>query len=362
MEEKSYLVFIYSGFFICTFIFALLMNGLFLKFARTLGIRNNAETVIRWSNQSKPALGGISFFIIFLLSVAVYSIFFEHSRALLNKELLGLLGACAIAFLMGLADDAYNTRPLLKFSAQVVCGIILAGTGTVIGIFENHALNIALTIFWVVAMMNSINMLDNMDAITTTVSITIVLAALLLLYLNHDYSNIHVIILLGVLASLCGFLFYNWHPSKMFMGDTGSQFLGVFLAAIGIMYFWNTTDVNGEKIQSKQVIVTALSFMIPIIDTTTVVINRISKGRSPFVGGKDHTTHHLSYRGFTDREVALIFAVLALMSMILTVLIIKYIDNWSYTHIALFGSYFLLVFGVLFGITRMKKRKDDKQP
>lgn len=349
---------LYSGFFVFAFVFSLLMNGLFLKFASTLGIRNKDETVIRWSSQAKPALGGISFFITFLLSVAAYSIFFEHSQALLNTQLLGVLGACAIAFLMGLADDAYNTRPLLKFSVQLACGLILVATGTYIEIFESNALNIALTIFWVVAMMNSINMLDNMDAITTVVSITVILAALLLLYLNQDYTNIHIIILLGTLASLCGFLYYNWHPSKMFMGDTGSQFLGVFLAAIGIMYFWNTTDVNGEHVQSKQLIVTALSFMIPIIDTTTVVINRISKGKSPFIGGKDHTTHHLSYLGLSDREVAFVFAIISIISMICTVLIIKYIEDWGHLHFAIFSGYFLLVFIILFSITRRKKKKE----
>lgn len=358
MDDKSTLFFIYSGFFVCSFIFALLMNGVLLKFARTLGIRNNTETIIRWSNQAKPALGGLSFFIIFLLSVATYSIFFEHSTALLNKQLLGLLGACAIAFLMGLADDAYNTRPLLKFTAQIACGALLIATGTQIEIFSNNYLNMALTIFWVAGMMNSINMLDNMDAITTTVSISILIATILLLYLNNDLSNIHLIILLGVLAALLGFLYFNWHPSKMYMGDTGSQFLGVFLAAIGIIYFWNTPDVNGEKVQSKQFMVTVLSFMIPIIDTTTVVINRIAKGKSPFVGGKDHTTHHLSYLGFSDRGVAYTFAGLSLISMVLTVLIIKYIERWDYLHTILFGAYFLAVFITLFSITRINRKKE----
>lgn len=361
MDSKAYLALIYSAYIVWTLMFALLVNGLFLKFARTLGIRNNSETIIRWSSQSKPALGGFSFFIVFLISVASYSILpipGKDYTVLLNKELLGLLGACAIAFLMGLADDAYNTRPLLKFSVQVGCGVILVSTGTVIHIFSNQVLDATLTIFWVVGMMNSINMLDNMDAITTTVSITIILAALLLLYLNHDLTNIHVIILLGVLGALCAFLYYNWHPSKMFMGDTGSQFLGIFLAAIGITYFWNATDINGDRIQSKQFIVTALCFMIPIIDTTTVVINRISKGRSPFIGGKDHTTHHLSYLGFSDRKVALIFAGISLVSMLCTVLIIKYIKHWSYLHITIFASYFLLVFIILFRITRMKQKKD----
>ena len=77
------------------------------------------------------------------------------------------------------------------------------------------------------------------------------------------------------------------YAAKMFMGDTGSQFIGLFLAAIGIMYFWNTPDVHSKMVQSKQFFVTILAFAIPIIDTSTVFINRIIKGKSPFIGGKD---------------------------------------------------------------------------
>ncbi|HEX8517139.1 MAG TPA: MraY family glycosyltransferase, partial [Bacteroidia bacterium] len=283
MDGKLYLVLVYGSYFISTVILSFLINGLFLKFATTLGIRNTNQTVIRWSPQAKPSLGGISFYIIFLISIASYPIFFEQSKVLLSKPLLGILAACTLAFLMGLSDDAYNTKPLLKFIIQLCCGLILISTGTYISIFSNMLFNYALTLFWVVGLMNSINMLDNMDGITTLVSITIIISALFILYINNDNYSIHIMLLIGVLAALIGFLFFNWHPSKMFMGDTGSQFLGLFLAAMGIIYFWNTPDVHGKLIQSKQFFVTILTFAIPIIDTTTVTINRLLKGKSPFV-------------------------------------------------------------------------------
>lgn len=355
--DKTFLLIIYISFFVGVGIFSFLINALLLKFARTLGIRNPSDTVIRWSNTVKPALGGISFFIVFLLSVASYSIFFRQSNVLLDKQLLGLLATCALAFLMGLADDAYDTNPILKLLAQLACALILTSTGTYIEIFSNQFLNYSITIFWVIGIMNSINMLDNMDAITTTVSINIIIATLIILYLNNDFTNVHIIILLGVLATLLAFLYFNWHPSKMFMGDTGSQFLGAFLAAIGIIYFWNTPDVNGNKIQSKQFIVTLLTFIIPIIDTSVVVINRLCKRKSPFIGGKDHTTHHLSYIGLSDRQVALLFSLISLISMAFTILIIKVIPSWGYLHIISFSAYFILVFAILFFITKLKKAK-----
>lgn len=355
MDGKLYLILVYSSYFISTVILSFLINGLFLKFATTLGIRNTNDMIIRWNPQSKPALGGISFFIIFLLSAASYPIFFEQARVLFSRPLLGILGACTLAFLMGLSDDAYNTKPILKFIVQICCGVILVTTGTYIHFFQspdNLYFNYALTIFWVVGLMNSINMLDNMDGITTLVSITIILNALMILYLNNDIYNIHIILLLGVLAALIGFLFFNWHPSKMFMGDTGSQFLGMFLAVMGIIYFWNTADVKGNFIQSKQLFVTLLAFAIPLIDTTTVTINRLMKKRSPFVGGKDHTTHSFFFMGVTEKRIAIMYTGICFVSMFFNFLIIKCIDNWSYLHITLFSVYLILLFWFMYAPVR----------
>jgi len=357
VENPIYYSIIYISFFISTGFFSFLLNGLFLKFARTLGIRNRDETMIRWSDQVKPALGGIAFYIIFLFSIASYNIFFE-TTILLNKQVLGLLAATALAFLVGLSDDAYNTKPLLKLFAQFACGMILISTGTYISLFESEPLNYSLTILWVVAVMNSINMLDNMDAIATMTSIFIILSALLTIYLHNDYSHVYMLSLIGVLAALLGFLFYNWHPAKVYMGDTGSQFLGIYLAAIGITYFWNNKEFGGTEIPTKQIIITILAFIVPIIDTGTVVINRISKGQSPFIGGKDHTTHHLSYLGFSDRQVALIFTGFSLISFILIFIIIKFISNWGYAYAGVFFGYFLILFIIIFRTTKLKRAKE----
>lgn len=354
MEGKLYLLIIYGSYFISAIILSFLINGLLLKFASNLGIRNSSETIIRWSAQAKPALGGISFFLIFLLSIAIYPIFFEQHFISYDKQLLGIMAACTLAFLMGLSDDAYDTKPRLKLAIQISCGLILIFTGTYISMFSNNYFNYIFTIFWVVAIMNSINMLDNMDAITTLVSITIIIDALLILYLNSHSDNSHILIMVGILASLIGFLFYNWHPSKIIMGDTGSQFLGLFLAAVGIIYFWNTPDIKGNinHVDTKHFFVTILSFAIPIIDTTSVVINRLLHRKSPFIGGKDHTTHSLFFMGLTEKRIAILYAGISFVSMFFNYLIIHYIDNWSYIHIILFSFYFLLLFLFLYTPTR----------
>ncbi len=350
--SENYYFAVYGLFFGLSIMFSFLINSLFLKFVRTLGMRNHDDTIIRWGSQSKPAVGGFSFYIIFLLSIIVYSIFFDNNQVFLSKQFIGILLASMLGFLLGLADDAYNTRPFLKFSTQVTCGIILMVTGTSINLSYIEIINYAITIIWVVGIMNSLNMLDNMDAITTTVSISIILSALGVMLFHNEYDTVYFMILLGVVAALISFLYFNWNPSKMYMGDTGSQFLGVFLAAIGIRYLWNANPPNGALISERNLLLPLIVFLMPIIDTTTVVINRIRSGKSPFVGGKDHTTHALAYLGLTDRQVALVFWVLTLVSLVIVVVMEKFLTEWTRSYTILFSGYILSMFAIFFYAAR----------
>ena len=348
---------VYGMFFLFSILFAFLINLLFLKFANTLGTKNNAEgTIIRWSSVSKPAIGGISFYILFLISIACYTVLFSPKQVgnNYNSEFVGILLSMAAGFLIGLADDAYNTKPFLKFSVQVLCSVILILSGIYIEISNNIIINYALTVFWVVGIMNSVNMLDNMDGITTTVSIFIMATIAVLIGLRSDFQNIHLIILTGVIASLLSFLYFNWNPSKMYMGDTGSQFLGVFLSAFSIIYFWNDPYPHFDGGISKHFVIPVIAFIVPIIDTTVVVINRTLRGNSPFVGGKDHTTHSLAYMGLTDRQVAMIFAAISANSMLIVIFIKRYLIGWSWEFNFIFGFYFMVLLAVFLYTTNRK--------
>ncbi|MBK6837721.1 MAG: undecaprenyl/decaprenyl-phosphate alpha-N-acetylglucosaminyl 1-phosphate transferase [Bacteroidetes bacterium] len=359
-QTSHYLITVHGLFFLVSIIFSFLINRLFLKFVRTLGIRNQDDTVIRWGSQSKPAVGGFSFYIIYLLSVITYSIFFDSNQVFLSKEFIGILLATMLKFLLGLANDAYNTKPFLKFLTQVTCAVILMVTGTEITLSYVEPVNYVITIFWVVGIMNSLNMLDNMDAITTTVSISIILSALAVMAFHQEFGSVYFMILIGVMAALIGFLYFNWHPSKMYMGDTGSQFLGVFLAAIGIKYLWNAEPPSGDLISARNLLLPLIVFLMPIIDTTTVVINRLMKGQSPFVGGKDHTTHALAYLGLSDRQVAMVFWFMTLLSLLLVVIIEKYLREWTHTYTAIFSVYVVLMFALFYYAARTVKVKKEK--
>jgi UDP-GlcNAc:undecaprenyl-phosphate GlcNAc-1-phosphate transferase len=346
---------LYSGLFFAALVFSLLINSLFMRFARTLGLREKDAALERWSASHKPSFGGIGFYILFLACFTLHGVLFPGDGAVLRPELLGLLAATSLGFLMGLADDAYNTQPLLKFMVQIACGAILVASGTVIDLFEARWANVAITIFWVVGMMNSINMLDNMDGVATAVTVAILAAATALMIGTGTMDPVYMVLLVGTMASLGGFLFYNWNPSRMFMGDTGSQFLGVLIAFIGVRFFWNATGPVGDQAIERQILAPLMVFLLPICDTSTVSINRIMRGRSPFVGGRDHTTHHLSYLGLSDAQVAFTFIGLSLLNGFMAYVMLRYIDAWENLHTAIFVSYAVLVFGTLFTITHRSK-------
>jgi len=225
-----------------------------------------------------------------------YAIIFGQQDVFQNKELLGFFFSISLAFLLGLSDDAYDTRPVLKLLAQIICGTLLIFTDNEIKLFSNEIVNYAITIFWVIGVMNSINMLDNMDGIASIASIFIILVMLGIALPFYFYNNVDFFLLIAVLGSLVSFLIFNWNPSKMFMGDSGSQFLGMFLAYFSIKLLWNNGIDLGTYSIFRNITLVAITFSIPIIDTSFVTIRRISSGKSPFVGGKDHTSHTLVYK------------------------------------------------------------------
>jgi UDP-GlcNAc:undecaprenyl-phosphate GlcNAc-1-phosphate transferase len=175
-----------------------------------------------------------------------------------------------------------------------------------------------------------------MDGVTATISGLIIGGIIMVLVISGNKSfDFYMIVLIGILGALVGFLKFNWNPSRIFMGDTGSQFLGVFLAAISIQILWKFNQGNQGLIQIKPFVLPALFFVIPIIDTTTVTVRRILRGESPFIGGKDHITHHLAYLGLKENQIVFILSLTTVLSFPIAYFLLKY--SWN----------FYLSFGVL---------------
>lgn len=364
LQDEQYIIMFLALFFLISVFFSFLINWLFLKFSFNLGTRSeNGYTQVRWAGNIKPAIGGISFFIVFLVSISVIGTLPRPTNYLLDKHLIGIIASSCLGFLLGLADDAYNTNPLAKFIAQLSCAFILIISDVYIKVSGNPSFDFMITTFWVIGLMNSINMLDNMDAITSSISMSIIIGLIGVAAISeHILGTFYLVMLVGVLGALTGFLYFNWNPSKIIMGDTGSQFLGVFLASTSILFFWNFRDEgSNEFIQLKQFVVPMLFFIVPLIDTMTVTIRRLMRKQSPFVGGKDHITHHLAYLGLSDKMVALILISLSLLSLPLALVLIVGMVDWTWQVTFFAFTYFVVAFTVFQILYNIGKRKQEKR-
>lgn len=347
MDLSNNLILVYSLFFLLSSGFAVVVNILLLRLSKKMQLNNSNNGEVRWQSGSKPVLGGIGFFILFLLSVCSYFILPFHTTSFFGKELFALLGASTLGFLIGLYDDALNMNAAIKFLGQVACGFFLIVMGIYIPLTPFAFVNYAFTLLWVVAIMNSINMLDNMDGITASVGLSIVIASLMLMLMAGQTQSIYFIICIGVSGGLIGFLFFNWSPSKMYMGDNGSQFLGAFLSYLSIVLMWKFKDPASGIFEIKQFLVPLILFIIPIIDTSTVFVRRIMRGQSPFVGGRDHTTHHLAYNGLQDGMVAFVMFIISIISVFITYFLVDNFSVWTFNKTLLVLAYVLILFVVM---------------
>lgn len=344
-----------------TIILAFFLFRYLLKRSHKYEMKKANVDAVRWGSQTKPVIGGMVFFAIFLFSFINYFFYHGAKTAEFDGKLIAIIMVVTLSFLMGLGDDMINTSYYFKFIIQILCSFILIYFGFIIDVSPYKAVNYIITGLWVVGIMNSFNMLDNMDAITAPVSISILVGTFFIIFLSHvtvDYFFYFMIV--GIVSSLISFLYFNWYPAKIYMGDNGSQFLGSLLAIIGIIFFWNS---NSNDVcycnNSKQFIAALMAFLVPICDTTTVTINRLLKGTSPFKGGRDHTTHHLNYLGLSPHAVSLILFGLNAVSVMFAVIITHSITNWNMGWFYAFAAYALVVFVLLYSTTRISKSKDS---
>jgi UDP-GlcNAc:undecaprenyl-phosphate GlcNAc-1-phosphate transferase len=240
-----------------------------------------------------PLLGGLA---IYGASIAAVLLFGNRYR--LNELVSILVGASLMSFL-GVWDDRRSLSPLLKLVGQFMAASILVLSGVRIGTFPWEALNIAITLAWVVVITNAMNLLDNMDGLSGGVGATAAIFFLLLAAMNDQYL---VGALSAALVGAClGFLVYNFNPATIFMGDAGSLFLGFILAAVGIKLRFP------DGLQIVTWMVPVLIMGLPLFDTALVVMSRLRRGFNPLTTpGKDHVSHRLVAMGYTRREAVLI--------------------------------------------------------
>jgi len=312
--------------------------------ARRLAVRTNMvdQPAQRKAHRTPtPLLGGLAIYAAVLVALIAFGDkFYVHQVAGI------IIGGTLISFL-GLWDDRMPLPAWAKLLGQVIPALVLILTGVRVSIFPWEMLNVAVTVVWVLFITNAVNFLDNMDGLSAGVAAMASAYFLLLAALSGQYL---VGALAAALLGACiGFLVYNFNPASIFMGDTGSLFLGFVLAAIGIKLRFPT------NIPAVTWMVPVLVLGVPILDTSLVIVSRLRRGKNPFTTpGKDHLSHRLVKMGYTRREAVLMLyllgsifgmiavfvtqaslleaAVVGLAVFIADVAIIIYMENISQTH------------------------------
>ncbi len=259
--------------------------------ALKLGILDN-PSARKVHSAPVPLMGGIAIYVAFIAALVLWG-----ERSYVN-EVVGISVGATLVSIVGALDDSRGMGSYLKLLFQVAAATVLILSGVQVRLFDG-VLDIVLTLLWVVGITNAFNLLDNMDGLSSGVA-TIAAAFFTLLAAMSDQY------LVGTLAAaLCGaclgFLVYNWNPARVFMGDTGSLFLGFLLAAVGIKLRF---PANSASITWM---IPILVLALPLFDTTLVFFSRLRRGRNPLTTpGKDHVSHRLARRTGSQREAVLL--------------------------------------------------------
>jgi len=250
----------------------------------------------RWHKKPTPLLGGIAMFLAFAVC---YLLAFGLTAQTLPVFIGGFL-----IFLLGLVDDLRRLAPQVKLIGQITVAAVLVSLGVVVTIIPYPAIAIPVTFLWLVGLTNSFNLLDNMDGLSAG---TAALCALALFIFSWSVGDTQIAMVSILLAGACiGFLFYNFNPATIFMGDCGSMFLGCTLSALAIA----GTARHASGLFAA-VFIPLFILGIPIFDTVFVTFFRKLRGQPVSQGGKDHVSHRLVTLGLSERRAVLILYALS---------------------------------------------------
>lgn len=270
----------------------------------------------RWHRRPTPAIGGVAIYVGFGVALGVGHLLFPDAvdplaRPAPNAVIKwapreGLLAAGTLVFLVGLIDDLLVLKPLQKLAGQVAAAALLVLSGIGVWAIGNRAVDGVLSVFWFVAIANAMNLLDNMDGLASGIA-AIAAGYLSLLFFLEGQTGL-LLLSLAFGGALLGFLAHNYPPARIFMGDSGSLFLGLFLAGLSLAPIPGLSR-SLFAIMSVPVLILA----IPILDTTIVTIGRVLEGRPISQGGKDHTSHRLVALGVSEQRTVWVLWTLALL-------------------------------------------------
>ncbi len=316
----------YKALLIC-FILSVIITPFVKKLAVKIGATDKPDAR-KVHKKLMPRLGGLAIFISFLVG---FILFFPDS-----KYALPVIFGAGIIILTGVLDDLIQLSPKLKLSGQLLAALIVVLGGVRVefinlpfgGEIQFGLLSIPITIIWIIAITNAINLIDGLDGLAAGVS---AIALLTISGMAITMGNIFVVFMgLMMLGSTLGFLIYNFYPAKLFMGDTGSLFLGFMIGVLSLLGFKNVTLFS--------FIIPVIILGVPISDTIFAIVRRTIQRKPLSAPDKSHLHHCLINLGYTHPEtVLMIYAMSALFSLAAVI----------FSQTTLFGAAFVILFLII---------------
>src|SRR5882762_5591894 len=300
--------------------------------------------VDRWHKKPTAMMGGVA---IWLAVIGAYLVLVPHA-----KQGWVVVGAASFLFFVGLVDDWLHVKPYQKLIGQVIGAAVVVNYGLILPWTRSLPVNMLITIFWLIGITNAINLLDNMDGLATGI------AAIASCFLTFNFltgNQMTEAVMMAVFAAaLLGFLIYNSNPASIFMGDSGSMFIGLFLAGAALV------NVTGGRSRSfvPVLAVPILVLFIPIFDTTFVTILRKLSGRAASQGGRDHTSHRLVALGMSERRAVWLLYGLAGLSGFLAIMVRRVKPDGSLAVLAGFTLVLTLLGVYLAGVKGYDEEAD----
>ena len=316
--------------FITAFVIAMLLVPLARRLAHRTRIVAHPRND-RWHRGTVPLLGGVAMAGAMLIGALILGV---------APLILVPLSAAMAMFVLGLVDDALALKPATKLIAQIAMAATVLYFGYRLNWLDSRLLDSVLTMVWIVGLTNAFNLLDNMDGLCG--GIAFVVAVMVLAGLvggaAPERAGPEVTFLSLLAGSIAGFLVFNFPPASIFMGDSGALFLGFSLATLTLGH----EGVRGSRSDVVSVIAGPLFvLLIPIFDTTLVTVLRLLSGRSPAMGGRDHSSHRLVAIGLSERSAVLVLWSLAAIGGAIGVAMRSVAEGEGMPLVA--GGFFLLL-------------------
>ena len=285
-------------------------------FAQKVGAMDVPTEARRVHDHPIPRLGGLAIFLGFLLSVILF--------ADIDRQIRGILIGAVIIVATGAVDDLVSLRAIVKLAIQIVVAVIAVMHGVVIEVVMNPnvfaeaehiylgILSVPITILWIVAVTNAVNLIDGLDGLAVGVS---TIASVTMLVVALVVAEPNVAIILACLAGACvGFMPYNLNPAKIFMGDTGALLLGYVLSTMSVVGMFKFYAI-------VSFFVPVLALAVPIMDTSFAFTRRILRGQSPFTPDRGHFHHRLLDMGMSQKQaVSILYTVSIILGVSAVVL------------------------------------------